>query len=293
MNILLTGGSGFIGRNILESYLTKKHYFTAPRHNELDFLDEGAVKNYFDTHDIDVVIHGAVRPGHRNAADPTGQLYQNTKMFFNIARNADRFRKMIYLGSGLVYDLRHYSPKMKEEYFDVHVPADEGGFSKYVIAQYIKNADNMVELRIFGIYGKYEDYAIRFISNAICKTLFDLPITIKQNRCFDYLYIDDLMQILGFFIQNDGHFKHYNITPDHTVELMKLAETIQAISGKDLPIKIAQDGMGIEYSGDNGRLRAEIPSLKLTRHEEAIRQLYAWYYSNKNSINRDLLLVDK
>jgi len=250
MNILITGGSGFIGRNLAE-YLGAGHTVFTPTHRELELLDEDAVRNYFRSRDIDVVIHTAVRPGHRNAPDPSSQLYNNTRMFFNIIRNKDRFRKMIVLGSGLVYGLDNYIPKMKEAYFDTHVPADEGGFSKYIIAKYIEKIDYAAELRVFGIFGKYEDYAIRFISNAICKTIFDLPITIKQNRIFDYIYINDLMPVIDHFI-NGGKAGAYNVCSGQPVELKELAEKVRKISGKRLPIVIGQDGMGPEYSGDNG-----------------------------------------
>lgn len=293
MKILLTGGSGFIGKNILESPLAAKHTLYAPRHAELDLLDDRTVSEYFHTHEIDIVIHGAVRPGHRNAQDPSSQLYHNTRMFFNLTRNANYYKKMIYLGSGLVYDLRHYTHRMKESYFDVHVPVDEGGFSKYIISRYIQQVDNIVELRVFGIFGKYEDYAIRFISNAICKTLFDLPITIRQNRLFDYIHVDDLMPVLDYFIHHSGRHKSYNITPDQSVELKQLAEKVRAISGKDLPIRIALDGMGMEYTGDNSRLRQEMPALKFTTHEDAIRKLSEWYTENIHLIDRASLLVDK
>ena len=104
---------------------------------------------------------------------------------------------------------------------------DEHGFFRYVSAKYIETTSNVTELRIFSIFGKYEDYAIRFISNAICKTLFDLPITIKQNRLFDYLYVDDFVPILDFFIQNKPRYKAYNVTPDHAIELLTLAEKIR------------------------------------------------------------------
>jgi UDP-glucose 4-epimerase len=126
MKILLTGGSGFIGKNILESFLADEHTIYAPRHAELDLLDERTVREFFQSHEIDIVIHGAVRPGHRNARDPSQQLYHNTRMFFNLTRNSNQYKKMIYLGSGLVYDLRHYIHRMKESYFDTHVPVDEG-----------------------------------------------------------------------------------------------------------------------------------------------------------------------
>lgn len=128
MKIFLTGGSGFIGRNIIEQ-LGGKYEILAPTHAELELLDAETVSDYLDRNQVDVVLHAAVRPGHRNAKDASNQLDHNCRMFFNLARNSDRFGKMIFLSSGAVYDMRYYQPKMKEEYFDAHVPADEVGFS--------------------------------------------------------------------------------------------------------------------------------------------------------------------
>ncbi|GFE58138.1 NAD(P)-dependent oxidoreductase [Geobacter sp. AOG1] len=292
MNILLTGGSGFIGRNIREQ-LSGRYTVISPGHRELDLTDEVHVREFFLRNDIDVVIHGAVKPGHRNAADQSGLLDANTRMFFNLMANADRFRKMIFLGSGAVYDMRHYKAKMEEGYFGTHIPVDPHGFSKYIIAKYLEHRQNVVKLRLFGVFGKYEDYAIRFISNAICKALFDLPITIKQNRHFDYLYIDDLMPVLEHFIENRAEHVAYNVTPDAAVDLYSLAEMVRCRSGKDLPIVVGEPGLGPEYSGDNRRLRAEIPGLTFTPLVEAIDRLYGWYENRKDSLNRELLLTDK
>ena len=83
------------------------------------------------------------------------------------------------------------------------------------------------------------------------------------------------------------------MTPDETVELRDVAVKVREISGKDLPIQIGREGMGLEYSGDNRRLRAEVPGLSLTPLDQAIRSLYGWYRENRGSIRRDALLVDK
>lgn len=72
MNILLTGGSGFIGRNIIES-LSDRYNIIAPTHSMLELTDENTVSAFFRSNEIDVVIHSAVKPGHRNAKDPSGQ----------------------------------------------------------------------------------------------------------------------------------------------------------------------------------------------------------------------------
>ncbi|MFH1620275.1 MAG: NAD(P)-dependent oxidoreductase [bacterium] len=293
MKILLTGGSGFIGRNLLESPLVRKYEIAAPRHSELDLLDEDAVRNFLKNGHFDFVIHGATKPGHRNAKEPGKVLSENTRMFFNLARNPEFFKKMLVIGSGAIYDMRHYLPKMKEDHFDAHVPADEHGLCKYVCGKYMEKADNIIDLRVFGIYGKHEDYAIRFISNMICKAIFDLPLTVKQNRRFDYIRVDDLSPVIEHFLENEAGHKAYNVTPDKSVELTELAQKVLAAAGKDLPIKVVQPGLGLEYSGDNSRLKSEMKGFSFTPYEPAIKELYSWYEANKSSIKKELLLSDK
>ena len=316
--ILLTGSNGFIGKNILESYLAEKYFLIAPPRDELDLGNEKSVDEFFLKNKVDFVIHAACKAGHRNAKDTTNIFFENTKMFFNLIKHSDKFQRMLNLGSGAIYDLRSYKPKMKEEYFGENIPQDEHGFCKYVVGKYIAadyeqrlkgggdepsnempfKANNqavikVVDLRIFGIFGKYEDYAIRFISNVICKTLFDLPITIKQNRKFDYLYINDLMPILEYFIENKPKYNAYNITPDKSIELYELAEKVKKISGKNLPVFIKEKGLGLEYSADNSRLKNEFHELNFTEIDKAIKELYEWYNQNHKLINREYLLFDK
>jgi len=291
--ILLTGGSGFVGKNILELFFAQKYEIIAPSSKQLNLFDENSVDEFFLDKKFDIIIHAACKPGHRNAKDLSRLYCSNIKMFFHLLKHSDKFERMINLGSGAIYDNKNYKPKMKEDYFGQNIPRDEHGFCKYVLGNYIEKLDNVVDLRVFGLFGKYEDYAIRFISNAICKTLFDLPITIKQNRRFDYVYINDLMPILEYFIENKPKYNAYNVTPDESIELYELAEKVREISGKNLPVIIKETGLGLEYSGDNSRIKTEIKNLKFTEIDKAIKELYEWYNQNHRIINKDCLLLDK
>jgi GDP-L-fucose synthase len=291
--ILLTGGNGFIGKNILESYLAQKYEIIAPRSFELNLIDTDGVDDFFKDKEFDAVLHCACKPGHRNAKDSSNLFYSNIRMFQNLERHKNKYGKFINLGSGAIYGMNFYQPKMKEEFAGTHIPEDEHGFCKYVMEKQISNLDNFVDLRVFGIFGKYEDYSIRFISNAICKTIFDLPVTLRQNRKFDYLFINDLMPILEFFIDNKVKHKSYNITPDSSIELLELANLVKIISNKNIEIQIAQEGLGIEYSGDNSRLKQEYKDLKFTDIKNSIKQLYSWYEAQKNKPDYNLLIIDK
>jgi len=290
--ILITGACGFIGRNLVET-LSGRWRLLAPPHAELELLDEGQVARYLEHHDVEVVVHCAVRPGHRNAADPSGQLERNLRMFANLARCRGAYRRLVFVSSGAVYDERHYRPRLPETAFGEHVPRDEHGFSKYLCAAYAETRPDIVELRPFGVFGPHEDYAIRFISNAICKTLFGMPVTLRQDRRFDYTPVGDLVGVIERFFTHEPRHGAYNVSAPQTWRLLELARLVVRLSGKDVPVLVANEGMGVEYSGDAGRLRDELPDLEHTPIEVAVAGLYEWYLQRRDTIDRDALLVDR
>lgn len=292
MRILVTGSSGFIGRNIVER-LASEHQVLAPRHAELDLQDGDAVARYLDAAPVDAVVHSATKPGHRNAKDPAGLLEANTRMFANLTRRRDLCGRVVLLTSGLVYDQRFYSPRMREERFGEHVPADEGGYSKYLCARMAEGLPGAVELRPFGVFGPHEDWEIRFISNAICKCIFDLPITLRQDRLFDYVWVDDLSEVVRRAVLGDLPAGAYNVTPDEAISLRVVAEKVRRASGKDVEIRVARPGVGVEYSGDNARLRQALPGFRFTKVDEAIGRLYRWYDARRAELKSELLLSDK
>jgi len=269
MKILITGTNGFVGRNLKEYFQSRYEGLFCPKRQELDLLDSQAVQAYLRQHRFDVVVHCAVT---------LYSVEQNLAMYLNLAQGAGAFGKMLCVGSGAEYDKDHYVPKMTEEYFGLHVPVDIYGLSKYKIAQDIENNPrNIFNLRVFGIYGKYEDYRRRFISNNICRVLSGLPLSINKNMYFDYLYVDDFAKIVEMFMARDPLQRSYNICTGQNVDLLTLAHIIQDIDGKNLPIVIREEGWNPEYSGDNTRFIKEFGVFHFTEHAKAIRALYDWY----------------
>ncbi len=292
-NIFLTGGNGFIGRNILEQ-LYEKHDISAPTHSELDLEDMEAVEDYIKSHAFDVVVHTAAIGVNHKVRTDKDLFGTNLRIFFNIVRCSKHFKRMISIGSGAEYGKDNRLCKVKEDFFGNSIPKDDYGFYKYVCSKYLEKLDGVVVLRIFGCYGKYEDYEIRFISNAICKTIFDLPITItNKNVFFDYIYVNDLVRIMDYFIENIGNYKYYNITPDKSIDLLTLAKKVKKISGKNVDIIVKNEGINPEYSGDNGRLKEEIKNFKFTDVDDGIKELYDWYAKNKNLIDYEKVAADK
>lgn len=296
-NILITGAGGFAGRNLAEHLSGRKDLCRvfAARHADLDLMDERAVEKYLDANRIDLVLHCANVGGTRKTGYDAGTAdvaSSNLRMFFNLSRCLTPGMRMINLGSGAEYDHRAYAPRMKEDYFDSSVPADPYGFSKYAISKYIEKAENITCLRIFGLYGKYEDYTFKFISNAIVKNLLGLPIVINQNVRFDYLYVGDFVRMVEQFSGVQPRFRHYNVTPSESADLVSIAGLINKVADKPSEVVVLNPGMNREYTGDNSRFLAESPGFEFTSYERGVRELYLYYKARLNELDAEKVKQD-
>lgn len=283
MKIVLFGGSGFIGKNLLEQ-LGKKYPILAPTHHQLDLLDENKIENFLKKSNADVIINCALVGGKRNEENPQKMFYDNLRIFFNIIKNKSYFKKLIHFGSGLEYGRDRHLKKIKEEYFDKKIPKDERGLYKYICSKFIEKIDNVVNLRIFGLYGKYEDFKLRFISNAICKNILGLPIIIDQNVYFDYVYINDFVKIVDFFLNHGDKYKFYNVGSGKRIDLLTVAHKINKIGQNKSKIIIKKRGLNYEYTCKNSRLLGEIKGFKFSNFEETLRELFDYYRGIKNKL---------
>ena len=292
-NILITGSTGFIGRNLVEAFKDKYDLLT-PTHMELDLLNQNDVGDYFDKYDIDTVIHcastGVIKKG---SALPGQTLETNLRMFYNLAESRNQYRRLINLGSGAEYNKYCNLYNVKETEFGQSLPPDEYGFSKYVISKHIEKTNNMYTLRLFGIYGKYEDYEYRFISNAIVKNLLHLPITIRQNAIFSWLYVDDFTKIMDYFLTRTPHYSSYNITPSVPHDLISIAQTINSLSEYKSKIVIENVGKNFNYTGDNARLKEFIGKpLPETTLDISITNLRDYYSEILQTIDKKEIQKD-
>jgi nucleoside-diphosphate-sugar epimerase len=290
--VFVTGSSGFIGKNVVQ-YLQDRYDIIAPKHKELDLLAQNDVNKLFKDNDIDYLIHCANIGGTRKNRDARGILDKNLRIFYNIAENQRRFNKMIHLGSGAEYNKDSAPPRVAEEYFGKNIPVDEYGFSKYIMSKYIENSKKMYCLRLFGIFGRYEDYEFKFISNAILKNLLHMPINIRQNVFFDWLYIDDLLHVLDHFLINDPAYRVYNVTTGVTTDLVSICKIINQLSDFESEIIVENEGLNLEYSGDNRRLLDEMDGFQFKSLEESIKDLMDYYKAILHEIDVESIREDK
>ena len=284
--ILLTGGSGFVGRNVIE-YFTKnypgEYQIDAPRSSELNILSKESVDGWFAEHDrYDVVLHYAV---YTDAIDKTKDgskmLEYNLRSFMNFYEHRNDCDRLIYSGSGAEFDKREDIISVKEEQLGERLPIDAYGLMKYSIAQIIENSENIYNTRIFGLFGQYE-YSFRFITAMINNSIAGKSFDIRQNVYFDYLYIDEFCSMLKCIIDAPILKHHsYNMVSGKKISLVEICEIINEIAiskGRQaMPITILNEGLNKEYTASRDRFEAEFTDnsdWKQIDIKEAIRMLY-------------------
>jgi len=208
MRILITGGGGFIGRN-LKKALNKKNLVFTPSSEELDLLDVVKVNKYFKDKQFDWVIHCAIKGGRRLDKDSKNILSDNLLMFYNLMRYQKKFNFLINFTSGAELDRSNNIDDETNDPFNFF-PNDYYGISKNIISRLINNDKRFFNLRVYGVFG-LDEREDRFISTCIRKIKSGKKIEIFQDKQFDFLYIDDLILIVTKILHSSHSLKSNNL----------------------------------------------------------------------------------
>ena len=276
--ILLTGGTGFIGKNIIEQ-LSSKYEIYAPRRTELNIVNEESVRNYLRDKTFEIVIHCAILTPNRNAEDKEEDILDYTmRGLLNLKLFENNFEKIIYIGSGAEFDKSKNIINAKENDVMNSIPKDAYGYGKYILNQITYNSKNIYNLRIFGCFGKYEQER-RLIRSVIYDCLNNKEIQLKQNCYFSYVLVDDLIKVIDWVIENTPKYHSYNVCNKEKYSLLKLAVLIKKLLNSDKKINLYKEGLNKEYTGNSSRLFDEI-NFEFKSIEEGIKKEIDWMRGN-------------
>ena len=261
--ILVTGSTGFIGKNIKESFLSQKYNLLCPTHAELDLLDRVKTLEYFRGHDIDVVVNAATSP----LALETVAMYYNVQLAASLSYNT----RIINLNSGAIYDRYRNLTNIKECQIGDNIPIDDYGMSKYTCYQLRK--ENTIDLILFGVFGKYEK-PFRFIPKVV-KDLLSGRQPVVNPRSMDFVCVKDVIRILDMLIEQGWTVPALNISSDSFVYLpwatLDLMDRLDTYSISFVPTTTIEK----TYTGSGDLLRT-LYDFKFTPMDEALDEYVSY-----------------
>jgi len=248
--ILVTGGLGFIGSNLVKELRRRGHdvwfcdllHSSDPKSIRCDVSKYRQVERIFEAHDFDYVYHTAAEYGRWNGEEYYENLWlTNVVGTKNLIRIQEKKKfKMIFFSSAEVYG--DYSGVMKEdipEKIHIHLLNDYA-MTKWVGEMMIKNSamqfgTETIIVRPFNVYGPGEHYhPFRgFIPKFIYKALHDEPYIVYLGHKRTLEYIDDVCNALANILDNFKAGEIYNLGGDEQYDVKYISDLILKTLGKD------------------------------------------------------------
>lgn len=300
MKILLTGGSGFIGKHIVDFLLEKDAEIICPLietdpNLELfsekpltvrsgDLTDAAFTDGLFEEYKPDTVIHlawkGVTGPGRNEFS----QL-DNLLMFQNFMESIKKNPVKTFIGFGSQAEYGVYNHRIDENV----LPKPNSLYGIYKLSaalmglQFAKTLGfNYAWLRLFSTYGPGDDpyYIIPYSITKLIKG--EAPELTPCEQKWDYLYVKDIPKIVWRILSAEGEFQDiYNLCSGNPRMLKDIILTVTEVL--DTNIKPAFGALeyrkgGISHlEGDNSKLNGRFGVIEETPFKTTIAETIEYF----------------
>ena len=315
--VLVTGGAGFIGSNLVESFLLSgnsvvclDNFSTGKRENLITFHDnpkfkliEGDIRNYDycmkAVENIDIVFHqAALGSVPRSIKDPVTSTDVNiggfVKMLF--AAKESGIKRFIYAASSSTYGDHPDLPKVEDK---IGSPLSPYAITKYVDELFANNFSktygiDVVGLRYLNVFGRRQDPdgAYAAVIPKFMKMLMkhEVPLINGDGTVSrDFTYIDNVIQAnhLASVVQNKEALNQvYNVAHGERTSLNQLFYLIRNLAAEfDKNILTIEPLYGPARAGDIPHSLASIEKAKKLLYyspvlnvENGLKEAVKWYW---------------
>jgi dTDP-glucose 4,6-dehydratase len=253
--ILVTGGAGFIGSNLVDELRKRGHeVISCDLYNteRKDYIrcDVGRfrqLERIFDVHEFDYVYHLAAEYGRWNGEDYYENLWATnvigTKHMIRLQEKL-KFR-MIFFSSAEVYG--DYEGIMTEDVMENNPIKDTYQMNDYAITKWVGELMCMNSARMFGTetvrvrpvncYGPGEHYTPYrgFIPKFIYHALFNKPYTVFKGHKRIIDYVEDSCRTWANIVDNFIPGEVYNVggRPEWEMEIKDYSNLVLKAVGRD------------------------------------------------------------
>ena len=222
--ILLTGGSGMVGSNIVNHNFSQNYTILSPTSSDLNLLNYKDIEDYIAFNKPELVIHAAGIVGgiKANINYPVKFLVNNMQMGLNIlmASKTQKIKKFINLSSSCMYPRNAKNPLSEDLLLKGELePTNEGyALAKVTstrLCEYITKEDSSFLYKTVipcNLYGKYDDFnyesshmipgVIRKIYDAKNKNLEFVNIWGDGLARREFMYAADIADFIYYAVEN-------------------------------------------------------------------------------------------
>jgi GDP-L-fucose synthase len=303
--VLLTGGSGFLGRRIADALRSRGYEVIAPGRPKFDLMDRASVDRAIDTIRPDIVVHSAAYYGGLGicVAEPHEVFYRNTIMSANILDAAARggVRRFMGIGSACAY-AGDVAGDMRENQLwagPLHPSVESYGFTKKVqqvgMNAYRKKFDMVGQFPLItNLYGEHDvfgEYRSHVAAALIKKFADAVQSGARQVHCWgsgrpirEFIYVGDAAEGIARLLEN-GSLEPLNIGTGIGTSIKELAELVARFTdftGEIVWDAGKPDGVGRKVL-DVTRMKQVLNWEPPTSLAEGLEKTITWYLANKTT----------
>jgi UDP-N-acetylglucosamine/UDP-N-acetylgalactosamine 4-epimerase len=318
--VLVTGGAGFIGSNLIESLLNSGNYVvcldnfsTGKRENLKSFTDdinfrliEGDIRNFSDcekaVEDVEFVFHqAALGSVPRSIKDPVTTTDVNIGGFVKIlfAARESGVKRFIYAASSSTYGDQPDLPKVENK---IGNPLSPYAITKYVDELFASNFAStygieVIGLRYFNVFGRRQDPdgAYAAVIPKFIKMLMkhEVPVINGDGSVSrDFTYIDNVIQanhLAALVLDKTALNQVYNVAYGERTTLNQLFSYIRNMSARyDKEISKIEPHFADPRAGDIAHSLASIEKAKMflgyspdLSVGDGLEETVKWFWNNQ------------
>jgi len=310
MELLVTGGLGFIGSNIIRHILTKyrdiqvtnldklsigsnpanlKDIETDKRYTlfEGDIADEQLIENLMNQ--VDVVVNIAAETHvDRSIADPWPFIQSNTIGAITLFEAVKRHKKRIlHVSTDEVYGDILEGSFREDDRLKPSSPysASKAAADLLALAYHRTYGLDVIIARCTNNYGPYQ-FPEKLIPKTIIRAHLNLSVPLYGSglNIRDWIYVHDFCEALDLLLRKGESGEIYNISVGNELTNIDVVKTILNIMGKpENPIDFVEDrpGHDLRYSLDSFKIRNELGWRPRHSFHEALKVTIKWYIDNE------------